>query len=471
MKVQVSGEGGYIVSVARREFPGSKSHWPNDLVLGVVKKGGAIDVWPAPYGTQTRGDKPPPGWHGIAERLLNSPAARRAILAGLKKYRKEMRSGTWGVLVKLSDGRKNVFSTVGQATVWGESRLRKMPNLSAYGLFHQDPKSVYHSVPFEALVKNEHGVMRRENAKVWDEIMAAGRSAKHESGGNPHTTRQPGRSQEEHFTHAHAKSAGADETMLNLLYGPNPITDDELRKLIAKRPHVYGKYASYLGKRGGAAKHERGGNPRVSGRGGRPPIARARMLGRQYNAEAWRQWNPGTPEPWSFPQSGDFESAEDELGFTKGSLSNPSTSFDREASQAFKEGFKEANDKARGKRHESGGNPHTSGTRFGKTLAESYRQTKKGWESYFERVVEALRPLGLNRSHADEYASLIRSSWATAKPVRIVALTLKAYEQGDEQALQELRRPSGVTRRAHHARESAGDAALKAKMDAVLGKK
>jgi hypothetical protein len=38
-------------------------------------------------------------------------------------------------------------------------------------------------------------------------------------------------------------------TMMDLLFGPNPITDDELRKLIAKRPEVYGRYASYLGKR------------------------------------------------------------------------------------------------------------------------------------------------------------------------------------------------------------------------------
>ena len=264
MKVQVSGEGGYIVSASRREFPGSKSHWPNDLTLGVVRKDGSIDVWPAPYGTETRGSKPPPGWHATAERLLNSPAARRAILAGLKAYRKEMRSGTWGFLVKLSDGRKNVFSTVGQAMAWGEQKLRKMPNLSAYGLFHQDPKSPYHSVPFEALVKNEYGVMRRDNARAWEEILAAAKTRKHESGGNPRTSRRPARSQEEHFTHAHAKSAGADETMLNLLYGPNPITDDELRKLIAKRPHVYGKYAVYLGKRGQGAKHESGGNPRTT---------------------------------------------------------------------------------------------------------------------------------------------------------------------------------------------------------------
>lgn len=37
--------------------------------------------------------------------------------------------------------------------------------------------------------------------------------------------------------------------MMELLYGSNPITDAELAKLIEKRPHVYGKYAGYIGKR------------------------------------------------------------------------------------------------------------------------------------------------------------------------------------------------------------------------------
>lgn len=107
----------------------------------------------------------------------------------------------------------------------------------------------------------ERAEARRESLK---KHYAEAGATKHESGGNPRTSRQPARSQEEHFTRAHAKSAGADETMLNLLYGPNPITDDELRKLIAKRPHVYGKYAAYLGKRGSASKHERGDNPRTA---------------------------------------------------------------------------------------------------------------------------------------------------------------------------------------------------------------
>jgi hypothetical protein len=126
--------------------------------------------------------------------------------------------------------------------------------------------------------------------------------------------------------------------------------------------------------------------------------------------------------------------------------------------------------KASAAKHESGGNPRTSRSSRSRTAAP--RSEKPGsWESYFERVVEALRGLGLRRSHADEYASLIRSSWATAKPVRTVALTLKAYEQGDAQALAELRRPPGVSKKTHSRRESAADAVLRAKLDAVLGKK
>jgi hypothetical protein len=51
------------------------------------------------------------------------------------------------------------------------------------------------------------------------------------------------------YYQAEYKSGQANMVMLELLYGPNPITDTELEALIAKRPHVYGKYAGYLGKR------------------------------------------------------------------------------------------------------------------------------------------------------------------------------------------------------------------------------
>jgi hypothetical protein len=43
-------------------------------------------------------------------------------------------------------------------------------------------------------------------------------------------------------------SAG-NTTMLDLLFGTNPISDDELRRLVEKRPNIYGKFAGYLGKR------------------------------------------------------------------------------------------------------------------------------------------------------------------------------------------------------------------------------
>lgn len=44
-------------------------------------------------------------------------------------------------------------------------------------------------------------------------------------------------------------TAEVNEVMLELLFGSNPITDAELRAAIAKRPHVYGRFAGYLGKR------------------------------------------------------------------------------------------------------------------------------------------------------------------------------------------------------------------------------
>lgn len=46
-------------------------------------------------------------------------------------------------------------------------------------------------------------------------------------------------------------AAELDCLMMEMLFGENPITDAELAKLIAKRPHVYGRYAGYIGKREG----------------------------------------------------------------------------------------------------------------------------------------------------------------------------------------------------------------------------
>lgn len=53
------------------------------------------------------------------------------------------------------------------------------------------------------------------------------------------------------FARSHDNVAGANEVMLTLLYGDNPITDKELRALIEKRPAVYGRFEGYLGKRPG----------------------------------------------------------------------------------------------------------------------------------------------------------------------------------------------------------------------------
>lgn len=61
--------------------------------------------------------------------------------------------------------------------------------------------------------------------------------------------RFPRRSVLRMFYEAHDNIAGGNQVMLDLLFGPNPITDDELRQLIEKRPATYGRFAGYLGKR------------------------------------------------------------------------------------------------------------------------------------------------------------------------------------------------------------------------------
>lgn len=51
------------------------------------------------------------------------------------------------------------------------------------------------------------------------------------------------------FWLSHRRIADANSAMLDLLYGPNPITDSELSKLIASRPERYQRFAGYIGKR------------------------------------------------------------------------------------------------------------------------------------------------------------------------------------------------------------------------------
>lgn len=57
------------------------------------------------------------------------------------------------------------------------------------------------------------------------------------------------RSQLAAFWRAHRKIADQNEVMLELLFGPNPITDDELRRLIQRDPARYGRFSGYLGTR------------------------------------------------------------------------------------------------------------------------------------------------------------------------------------------------------------------------------
>jgi hypothetical protein len=53
------------------------------------------------------------------------------------------------------------------------------------------------------------------------------------------------------FYQEQRKIADLNMAMMEMLFGVNPITDDELKKLIEKRPHVYGRFAGYIGKRQG----------------------------------------------------------------------------------------------------------------------------------------------------------------------------------------------------------------------------
>lgn len=59
----------------------------------------------------------------------------------------------------------------------------------------------------------------------------------------------PHKSQARAFAEAHDNIAGGNAVMLDLLFGSNPITDDELRALIKKRPEHYSRFSGYLGTR------------------------------------------------------------------------------------------------------------------------------------------------------------------------------------------------------------------------------
>ena len=51
------------------------------------------------------------------------------------------------------------------------------------------------------------------------------------------------------FAETHDNIAGGNLVMMDLLFGENAVTDEELTKLIAKRPEHYGRFSGYLGTR------------------------------------------------------------------------------------------------------------------------------------------------------------------------------------------------------------------------------
>ena len=55
--------------------------------------------------------------------------------------------------------------------------------------------------------------------------------------------------QKQMFYSEHRKIADLNKAMLEALYVENPITDAELSALIKKRPHVYGRFSGFIGKR------------------------------------------------------------------------------------------------------------------------------------------------------------------------------------------------------------------------------
>lgn len=47
------------------------------------------------------------------------------------------------------------------------------------------------------------------------------------------------------FDKAQQFSAGLNNTFLEIMNGPNPLTPQEIRKLIDKRPEVYGRFEAW----------------------------------------------------------------------------------------------------------------------------------------------------------------------------------------------------------------------------------
>jgi hypothetical protein len=133
MHFQKSGDA-FIVHVRRGEFPGAKKHWPAELALGTFSRTRGIDVWPAPYGTQTRSGSPP-GWNTTAHRLIAQAAASGRILGGLKAHRKEERK-TGSFIVRFSGGTSSRFHSFEDARHFAERKLLRM-RFGSQALFYR----------------------------------------------------------------------------------------------------------------------------------------------------------------------------------------------------------------------------------------------------------------------------------------------------------------------------------------------
>lgn len=163
MRFQKSGDS-WIVYIARRQFPGAKSHWPSELVLGSISKDRGVDVWPAPYGTEERGGKTPANWEPTARRLMSSDAIRTKLFGAMKAHRKEEKA-TGTFIAKLSDGRSSGFHESRRAHDWLEERLKSMPVGSTGGMFHN--KGRYATEPFSVLVKDDYGHVKWGGIADW----------------------------------------------------------------------------------------------------------------------------------------------------------------------------------------------------------------------------------------------------------------------------------------------------------------
>jgi len=57
------------------------------------------------------------------------------------------------------------------------------------------------------------------------------------------------KTQKEMFYTAHGKTARLNTVFMDLVNDPaNPITNEDLKKLIARKPEVYGRFAGFIGK-------------------------------------------------------------------------------------------------------------------------------------------------------------------------------------------------------------------------------